>query len=60
MHNRNEAVYVHYTVVVLIQVTKICLFNREILDVLILETTFSAIDSPDLCQISNSMPSESE
>ena len=49
MHNRNEAVYMHYTVVALIQVTKICLFNREILDVLILETTFSAMDSPDLC-----------
>ena len=42
MHNRNEAAYAHYTVIVLTEVTKICFFNKEIL-----ETTFSAIGSPE-------------
>ena len=39
MHNRNEAVkHITKYIVVLIEVTKICFYNREIL-----ETTFSAI-----------------
>ena len=37
----------HYTVIVLIEVIKVCFFDREILGMLILETTFSATDSPE-------------
>ena len=42
IHDRNEVVRVHYTVIVLFEVRKICFFNWEIL-----ETTFSAIYCPE-------------